>query len=240
LRRYENQNTLRFDCVSLVSQADVLAYQAMLKDVKLEQVSYGIDTEHFHPDVTVDRVPGMIVITGNMGYAPNVDAVKFFCCEIFPLILTAEPKAHLWLVGVRPSADIKRLGNSKNITVTGHVDDVRHYLHQAMVSVCSIRLNVGTQTKILEALATGTPVVTTSAGNQGVGGESDIDLYVADTPIEIADRVVSLLRGNNWKELSENGLKFVRDHFQWTKSAEKLESILISLASKAQVNKELN
>lgn len=238
LRRYEYLHTSRFDRVSLISQADVLDYQALLKNVSFEQVPYGIDTEYFQPDGSVNRVPGMIVITGNMGYAPNVDGVKYFCREIFPLILAQEPKAHLWLVGVRPSSDIKRLGNSKNITVTGYVNDVRYYLLQAMVSVCPVRLNVGTQTKVLEALASGTPVVTTSAGNQGVGGESGADLYVADTPLDISARVLSLLRGQNWKGFSENGREFVRDHFQWAKSAEKLESILNDLAGKSQVNKE--
>lgn len=237
LRRYELRQASRFDRVSLISQADVLDYQALLKEVSFEQVSYGIDTEYFQPDASVDRVPGMIVISGNMGYAPNVDGVKYFCREIFPLILAQVPNAHLWLVGVRPSPAIRMFENSKNITVTGYVDDVRYYLLRAMVSVCPIRLNVGTQTKVLEALATGTPVVTTSAGNQGVCGDSGVHLYVADTPLNISDRVVGLLSGHRWKDFSENGRKFVQDHFQWIKSAEKLESILNELATKAQAKK---
>lgn len=232
LRRYEYQQTSRFDRVTLISQADVLDYQALLKGVSFEQVAYGIDTDYFQPDASVDRVSGMIVITGNMGYAPNVDGVKYFCREIFPLILAQVPNAHLWLVGVRPSPAIKRLGNSENITVTGYVNDVRYYLRRAMVSVCPIRLNVGTQTKVLEALAMGTPVVTTSAGNQGVGGRSGIDLFVADTPMEISDCVVRLLKGGDWISLSENGREFAQQHFQWSKSTEKLESILNELVDR--------
>lgn len=237
LRRYESRQTSRFERVLLISQADVLDYQALLREVNFEQVAYGIDTEYFQPDASIGRVPGMVVISGNMGYAPNVDGVKYFCREIFPLILARMPNAHLWLVGVRPSPAIKKLGNSKNVTVTGYVDDVRYYLHRAMVSVCPIRLNVGTQTKVLEALATGTPVVTTSAGNQGVGGESGCHLYVADSPLEISDHVVSLLSGDRGDVLSKNGRKFVQDNFQWTKSAEKLESILNELVTKDQTKK---
>jgi glycosyltransferase involved in cell wall biosynthesis len=168
----------------------------------------------------------MIVISGNMGYEPNIDAVKYFCREIFPLILAKEPCAHLWLVGALPTSAIKKLGNGSSVTVTGYVEDVRYYLNRAMVSICPVRPNVGTQTKVLEALATGTPVVTTSAGNQGVGGESGIHLYVADTPIEICERVVDLLRGSKWKDFSENGRKFVEENFQWSISVKKLESIL--------------
>lgn len=234
LRRYETQHTPRFDRVSLISQADIIDYQALFENVSFAQVSYGIDTDYFQPDATVNRVPGMIVITGNMGYAPNVDAVKYFCRDVFPSILAKEPKAHLWLVGVRPTSEIERLGCSKNITVTGYVNDVRHYLRRAMVSVCPIRLNVGIQTKVLEALATGTPVVTTTAGNRGVGGKSGTDLYVADTPLEIADRVLSVLRGENWNEFSENGRQFVQDHFQWKKSAMQLECVLNTLVNRTR------
>ena len=231
LRHYESHQTSRFDRVSLISQADVSDYQELLKDVCFEQVAYGIDTEYFQPDACVDRVPGMIVISGNMGYAPNVDGVKYFCRDIFPLILAQVPNAHLWLVGVRPSPAIKKLGNSKNVTVTGYVDDIRYYLHRAMVSVCPIRLNVGTQTKVLEALAAGVPVVSTSAGNQGVGGESGYHLYEADSPLEISEHVVNLLCGYRGDELSKNGRRFVQDNFKWAKSTDKLESILNELVT---------
>jgi glycosyltransferase involved in cell wall biosynthesis len=237
LRRYELRHAPRFDRVSLISQADVLDYQRILKNVNLEQIPYGIDTEYFQPDSSVERVSGMIVISGNMGYAPNVDGVKYFCSEIYPLILERIPNAHLWLVGARPSAEIKRLGKSKNITVTGYVDDVRYYLHRAIVSVCPIRLNVGTQTKVLEALATGTPVVTTTAGNQGVGGESGYHLYAADSPLEISNRIVSLLSSDGSVALSKSGRKFVQNNFQWEKSAVKLESIINELSTKAKVEK---
>ncbi len=226
LLRYEAQHAPRFDCVSLLSQADILDYKALLKGVSFEQVQYGIDTNYFQPDKSIDRSPGMIVISGNMGYAPNVDAVKYFCREIFPLILAEEPNAHLWLVGVRPTSEIKRLGDGKSITVTGYVDDVRHYLRRAMVSVCPIRLSVGIQTKVLEALAVGTPVITTTAGNRGVGGKPGIDLCVADTAPEISDHVVSFLRGRNWNNFSKNGRDFVLNNFQWKKSAGQLEGIL--------------
>jgi len=238
LRCYEAQHASRFDCVSLIAQADVVDYQAMLKNIRFELIPYGVDTAYFRPDDAVIRQPGMIVITGNMGYAPNVDAVEYFCREIFPLILVQEPRAHLWLVGTRPSSEIKKLGNNKNITVTGHVNDVRYYLNRAMVSVCPIRLNVGTQTKVLEALSIGTPVVTTSSGNQGIGGESGTVLYVADTPLEFSDRVVSLLKGHHWDRLSKNGRKFVLDHFKWESSAEKLGFILNTLIYQAQESKE--
>jgi len=237
LFRYESKHISRFNRIYLISKSDVSDYKEFLKQNNFEYIPYGIDTEYFKSDGNTTHVPGMIVITGNMGYAPNVDGVMFFCREVFPLILEQVPHSHLWLVGVRPTFAIKNLSINKNITVTGYVDDIRYYLSRAMVSVCPVRLNVGTQTKVLEALAAGTPVVTTSAGNQGIGGESGFHLYVADTPLEMAEKVLVLLRSNKANSLAESGVEFVKENFQWNKSAEKFELILNKLVTSEQANK---
>lgn len=142
LRRYEIQCAPRFNLVTLIAQRDVLDYQDMLKNAEINQLPYGIDSDFFRPNNKVARRLGMMVITGNMGYAPNVDAVTYFCREVLPLILIQEPNAHLWIVGVHPSSEIRSFGKRNNITVTGYVNDVRDYLWQAMVSICPIRLNV--------------------------------------------------------------------------------------------------
>ena len=94
------------------------------------------------------------------------------------------------------------------------------------MSVCPVRLRIGAQTKILEALACGTPVVTTSAGNYGIGAVPGQHLHVADDPEEFADRVVSLLSAEKWNELSHGGQGFVRDNFSWENSTAKLEQIM--------------
>lgn len=233
LVRYELKNTSRFSITTLISQVDVLDYNILLKDISLKQITYGVDTDFFQPDTDVNRAPGMIIISGNMGYAPNINGIKYFCNKVFPLILAQVPDASLWLVGARPSRSIQKLSNKKNIKVTGYVEDIRCYLSRSMVSVCPVRLNVGVQTKVLEALSSGTPVVTTTAGNQGVGGESGYHLWVADTPEEIAFYVVQLLNRHKWDEFSRNGRQFVQDNFQWRQSAEKLESMLTELLCKS-------
>ncbi|MEO6454284.1 MAG: glycosyltransferase family 4 protein [Ginsengibacter sp.] len=231
LKSYEAEQVQRFSRIILIAQADIQDYKTLFKIDHLDLVSYGIDLDYFKSDIAVKRTPGMIVITGNMGYAPNEDGVVFFCKNVFPLIVKKNPAANLWLVGTNPSAKVKKLGNGKNIIITGYVDDIRYYLSRAMVSVCAIRLSVGTQTKVLEAMAMGTPVVTTSAGNHGIGGNSGTSLYVADTPAGIADGVVDLLKGNNWNEVSESGRKFVNDKFRWANSVANFEGILNKLSN---------
>jgi glycosyltransferase involved in cell wall biosynthesis len=227
---YEKSFVSRFDCVTLISEMDISDYRKFFNDVNFQQLPYGVNLDYFSRSDEVPRTPGMIVIIGNMGYAPNVDAVKYFCSEIFPLILASRPDAHIWIVGARPSSSIKKLSKQKNITVTGYVTDIRKFLNCAMVSVCPVRLNVGTQTKVLEALAMKVPVVTTTAGNLGVGGVSGHDLIVADSPEDMAKNVISLLREDKWTFFSNQGRIFVSDHFGWDKSGKKLLSIIKKLA----------
>jgi glycosyltransferase involved in cell wall biosynthesis len=225
LSRYDLKHAKRFSCVTFVNREDAVEYRDTVPGACTDFVPHGI-TEERSSCAAVKRRKGMIVMTGNMYHIPNVDAVEFFCEDVFPLISERDPSAILWLVGASPVTKVRKWANNPRIKVTGFVPDVRTYLRQAMVSVCPVRLAVGTQTKVLEALSCGTPVVTSSAGNHGIGAISGEHLYVTDDPRDFANYVVSLLSGNNWSELSASGRRFVRDTFSWESSAAKLENIM--------------
>ena len=225
LRRYEQGQVSRFQRVLLINEADARDCQRVLPGARVDWVPHGIDADAFSPGDPASRRDGMIVITGNMYHPPNVEAVDVFCREVLPLVLARVPSANVWLVGADPAPAVRKWAEHDRITVTGFVEDVRPYLHQARVSVCAVRLRIGTQTKVLEALACGTPVVTTSAGNHGIGAQSGSDLYVADDPAAMADRIAALLEGAQWQRLSENGRRFVVNNFTWQKGVAKLERI---------------
>lgn len=225
LRRYDLRHAKRFSCITFVNSEDAAEYRNAVPGACTDFVPHGI-TEDGASRAVVNRRKGMIVLTGNMYHIPNVDAVEFFCRDIFPLICEREPSANLWLVGARPVAKVRKWGNDPRIKVTGFVLDVRPYLREAMVSVCPVRLPIGTQTKILEALTCGTPVVTSSAGNHGIGAIPGKHLYVTDDPRDFANYVVSLLSASHWSELSENGRRFVHEKFSWESSVTHLEQIM--------------
>jgi glycosyltransferase involved in cell wall biosynthesis len=230
-KRYERRYAGRFDRVILVNKDDSVDYKSTHKEATLDWVPAGIDINAFGPSHEIPRRDSMIVISGNMQSRPNVEGVRYFCRKVFPLICERVPSATLWLVGANPVRAIRELKKDPRIKITGFVPDVRQYLQQATVSVCPVQLKIGIQTKILEALACGTPVVTSSAGNHGICGISGEHLYVADEPTEFADRVVSLLRRERWSYFSLNGRRLVEDHFTWEKSALKLEQILEQLVA---------
>jgi glycosyltransferase involved in cell wall biosynthesis len=230
LKSYDIKQAPRFSRIIFVNKEDADEYKRIVPEACTDWVPHGIDDEKYSPSPEIARRDGMIVITGNMYHLPNIDAVEFFCRDVFPLVCERAPAANLWLVGARPGERMKKWAKNPRIKVTGSVPDIRPYLQQATVSACPVRLKIGTQTKILEALACATPVVTTSAGNHGICGSSGRDLYVADDPEEFADRVVELLQGNRWNELSQNGRRFVQENFTWSQSGLKLERILERVA----------
>ena len=220
---YERACVERFDKVVFASRRDAAEFAQQ----------YGcFDRSRFVPHaVDVDtsdsnRVAGMVVMSGNMGHPPNVAAAEFVCRDVFPRVLRAMPQATLWVVGATPTRAVRALGRAKSVTVTGRVSDVRFYLRQAMVAVCGVPVVIGAQTKILEALACGTPVVTTSAGNHGIEAVSGEHLYVADDAAEFAERIISLLKGERWLDLSRAGRRLVHERFSVDRAGLALESVL--------------
>jgi glycosyltransferase involved in cell wall biosynthesis len=228
---YDRALCARFDKAFVLNRGDAEDYSSFLGVKSIDWLPYGIDEAKYDLPANNVRTPGAIILCGNMFHRPNVIAVNYFCKAIFPLIQRAFPGAKLWLVGANPVASVKRWGRDPNIIVTGFVEDMRQYLHAAMVSVCPVTLKIGSQTKVLEAMACGTPVVSTSAGNAGILGENGKHLYIADEPQEFAERVVSLLQGENWNQLSAAGRQFIVTNNTWDVSAKMLEQKTMELIS---------
>lgn len=231
LRRYESELPHRFDCIALLNDNDLRAYRQLAgADARLTVVPYGLDTRAYCPDPGLPRAPGLVVISGTMSHLPNIEAVLYFAREIWPIVRAHAPGARLAIVGADPAPDVRALADADpSMTVTGTVPDVRDHLRAAMVSAVPILLKIGTQTKVLEAMACGTPVVTTSAGNNGIGAVDGRHLYVADAPEAFAERVLSLLAGERWDELSRAGRDFVVERFDWSRVAGILESTITAL-----------
>jgi glycosyltransferase involved in cell wall biosynthesis len=161
-------------------------------------VPNGVDTTFFHP-----APPGMapapgadpqIVFTGMMAYYPNHDGVLYFADAIWPAIRRELPAAHWLIVGAEPPPAVRALDGAAGITVTGRVDDVRPYSWRSGVSIVPLRMGGGTRLKIVEALAMGQAVVSTSVGCEGIAVAPGRNLVVADDPAAFAAAVVDLLR----------------------------------------------
>ena len=157
-----------------------------------------------------------------MGYPPNIDAALYFSKEIFPLIQQKNNPTELWVVGRDPSPEVLALAND-NIHVTGRVEKVLPYYQKTSICVVSLRAGGGTRLKILEAMALGRPVVSTTIGCEGLEVVDEKNILIADTPAEFAEKTSRLLRDKElYQHLATNGRKLVETHYSWDPIADRL------------------
>jgi len=169
-----------------------------------------------------------LVFIGAMDYFANVDAVLYFYRAIFPIIREKIPDVKFYIVGSRPVKSIQKLKRDKNIIVTGFVEDTRPYLESSKVCVAPLRIARGMQNKILEAMASGVPVVTTTRGNEGINARDGENIYVKDEPREFAWSVIDLLKNVELRNaMSQSAQKFVEEKYSWETNMAKLDRILL-------------
>jgi glycosyltransferase involved in cell wall biosynthesis len=154
----------------------------------------------------------------------------YFLRAVFPFILAKKPRAKLCIVGPNPPRQARELGTG-DVTITGYVPDIRPYLARAAVAVCPMRLAVGTQNKIIEAMAMGVPVVSTSPGCTGLEVSAEEHLLVADEPAVFAERVVEVMEDSQLQaRLARNGRGYVESHHDWKSIVRQLETIHAQVA----------
>jgi len=193
-------------------------------------VPNAIDLDYFRPSTgPVD--PGEIVFTGLMSYRPNQDAVTWFAREILPLILKSRPEITFTVVGKEAPASLLALAGP-HIRFTGRVPDTRPYLSRAAVVVVPLRAGSGTRLKILEALAMGKGIVSTSIGCEGLDVTSGRELVVADEPEPFAEAVIRLVDApHEAAELGRRGRELVERSYGWPAAALALEQFYAQLRS---------
>lgn len=221
MRVYEPKDWRRSQMVGAMSQIDAEIVQRITPDVPTMLAPNGVDEDYFQPG-TVPRAPNVAIFMGDYKYFPNSDAVLYFAAEIMPLIRARQPEFTLHLLGKEPPAEIRALGNDPNsgIKVLGLVDDTRPHLTSATMFVCPLRSGSGTRFKLLEALACGLPVVSTTLGAEGLGAVDGEHMLIADTPEAFAKAVLRLLDDSALAgRLSSQGRAWVVQQHSWSRSA---------------------
>jgi glycosyltransferase involved in cell wall biosynthesis len=236
VRRYEAAVVRHFPALAVSSEADK---RALGGRANVRVIPNGVDLEQFTFQGAEGREPATLVFTGNMGYHPNEEAVVWMAGEVWPILRAKRPDVRLQIVGATPTDRVRALHNADNgIEVLGKVPEVTTYLHKATIAVCPMRSGSGIQNKVLEAMATGTPVVATSIANRGVQGHPERDLLVADTAETFAQAITNLLDNPARREqLAASAQHFVSQRFQWAEHGRKLTAIYEQLQHRTTATK---
>ncbi|MCP5094045.1 MAG: glycosyltransferase [Chloroflexi bacterium] len=197
LRRFERWACEVADAVTAVSDTDRRHLQTLLGDKasntnKITVIPNSIDVRQYQA-LSTDPISFDLLFSGKMDYRPNVDAVLWFAEEVWPRILQKRPSTTWAIVGQKPHARLAPLNQLPGVTITGWVDSVLPYLHGAKIPIMPFRIGSGTRLKIVESMAVGKAIVSTSVGAEGFGVQHERDLLLADSANGFATAVLRLL-----------------------------------------------
>jgi glycosyltransferase involved in cell wall biosynthesis len=229
-RKAEGNLICSFDHTLITSSTDKEALLALAPDDKcaapMSVLPNGVDLEYFEPVPEVQREPETVVFSGKMSYHANIAMVKFLVTEIMPQVWAKRPATKLIVVGKDPDPDIREFGKDPLITVTGTVADIRPFLWRSTVSVVPLLYGAGIQNKILEAMATRTPVVTTSRTLSALEAVPGSEVLVADTADALASAVLQLIENKSLgDEIGSGGLLYVQKKHAWKNITSRLVDI---------------
>jgi len=230
-----------FDHVLVTSETDKKALLELalpsINPAPISVLSNGVDLEYFHPNLDVQRDAETLVFSGKMSYHANISMVNYLAAEIMPRIWQKRPSVQLMIVGKDPTAEIRALSVDPRITVTGTVNDIRPFLWKATVAVVPLVYGAGIQNKILEAMACGTPVVTTSRTLSSLNAIPNEDVLVADDAEKFSQNILKLLDDPKFQfKISTAGTDYARKSHSWKVMAEALLDCYTGTIKKMKVS----
>jgi len=229
-RQMEAKLVRKFEHVLVSSEVDKKALldlnPSSSNPVSISVLSNGVDLEFFHPNPDIQRDQETLIFSGKMSYHANISMVMYLVSEIMPRIWKKRPTTRLYIVGKDPSGNIKELEKNSLIKVTGTVDDIRPFLWRATVSVVPLLYGAGIQNKILEAMATRTPVVTTSRALSALQAQAGKELLIGDNPDDFSAAILRLIENSDLQyEIGQAGEAYTKKHHSWESMATELANI---------------
>lgn len=226
LKQYEGHVCTEFDAVLAVSKEDRAALEvAAGRRLNIRVIPIAVDPDEVS---VIERTPGPYILhIGTMYWPPNIDAVKWFVNRVYPIVRRQRSDVQFDVVGARPPTELLEFNNGDlGINVTGYVKDPRVYQERAAVMAVPLLAGGGMRVKILNALAAGIPIVSTTLGCEGIDVTPGKDILIGDTPDEFATQVLQVLNDPTvGDQLSNNGRKLVEEKYDYKKALGPLDEI---------------
>jgi polysaccharide biosynthesis protein PslH len=222
--KYEPALCEKFDLCVFVSGEDAKEIQRMNPKVKAAVIPAGVESDLLRSEI-VTKEPYSLAHIGSLNWFPNYDGIQWFVDEVFPLVLKKYPQTKLYLYGGGiPRNFILNLSIKSNVVIMGFVDNIWQSISNKLLSIVPLRIGGGIRVKILEMLAAGQNIISTSLGAEGIPVEDGKNIILADTPNEFADRINKFFNCEfDMQEMRLNGKEMIRKHYTWERIAEMFE-----------------
>lgn len=232
LRAYERSQSPRFSSNLMMSEVDEQELLKMAPAAKTAIIPNGVDTTYFTP--RSDPQMNAVIYTGGMNMFANKDAVMHFIKDVWPIVRAKTPDAIFYVVGQDPPPELLEIGQrDSSIRVLGFVDDIRPYVAKSAVYVVPLRVGGGTRMKVLDSLAQGKAIVSTSVGCEGIEVTNELNIYIEDQNERFANRIIELFQNPTRRsELGIEARKLAVDKYGWESIGKTLQKTYEQVARK--------
>jgi glycosyltransferase involved in cell wall biosynthesis len=234
IRKYEAMLVERCNHTMVVIEQDREALVSLLEEnwankakERISVIPIAIDADKLPP---IEREANSlnIMTLGSLNYPPNVDGIRWFLQEVFPIIQKQVPQVTLTIIGKSPPQDFIKAAEAQpeHIQVTGYVPELQPYMEAAALMVVPVRAGSGMRVRLLEAFSRAMPAVTTTIGLEGIEATHDQEVLVADTPEDFAAQTIRLLKDTELQEkLASNGRLLAETAYDWKVLLQKMDKV---------------
>ncbi len=223
--RYEIHYYSRFDKLYTLTEQDRYGLQIFSPELTVAVIPAAVDVVK-KMSLPAPLAKKSILFVGSFFHAPNIDAVRYFLGEVFPLVVQRLPDVEFVVVGKGADLYFKQY-ESGQVHFRGFVDDIHMVYASATIVVIPVRFGGGVKIKTIEAMANCCPMVSTSLGVEETGAQDDLHVMIADTPEDFAKKVVMLLQDDTLRGcLAKNARELALDRFSWESRTGQLEQLL--------------
>jgi len=226
-REFQRRAAQEFDLNIVVTREDQRLLQSLCPSARIAVLPTGVDIDQFSPIQAKNIVEETdLLMTGVFTYAPNIDAAKFLCEDILPIVWRKRPSTTAMLIGWQFSNEVRALASDR-ILLLEKVPDIRPYHKAAKIFVAPYRFVFGIRYKLLEAMAMGKAIVGTKAAFIGIPVHDGVHALVRDDPQEFAEAIVALLEDETLRcQLGKAARELVAEHFDWRQIITQLNNLL--------------
>jgi sugar transferase (PEP-CTERM/EpsH1 system associated) len=239
IRAYELSKSPTFDLNITVSDADAAQLQAMLPGIRTATVPNGVDIEYFMSDNGNAPKEPALIYTGGMNMFANRDAVMYFLENVWQRIKAEIPDVRFYAVGQDPPPELLQMAAKDNgVVITGYVDDIRPYVTRSSVYIVPLRVGGGTRLKILDAMAMGKAIVSTTIGAEGIHATDGKNIMLADDPSDFAAKTLAIMKSPAMRAgLGAEARKLVEHEYSWDIIGRRLQDAYESVLVQKKANR---
>lgn len=215
LKQIEINAIKKCEHILVCSELEKKYFAQYINAKAISVIPNGADTEENYSNEKV--IGNSILFMGLLGYRPNAEGLKYYIENIHPKVIKRIPTAQLIILGKNaPSWLAVMAKNNPNITLVGFVKDVREYIAKTAICICPLLSGSGTRLKILEYMAMGKPVISTSIGAEGIQIKDGKDILLADSPELFFQKIIEVLNNKKYADqLGINAKKTIKENYEW-------------------------